>query len=241
MADETPSDVGPRAPIPIQGRKPPLRPRTRARAKQQHLASRSGPTDPLTPQEEKFVHEYLIDLDAPAAVLRAGYQSGSKEAASVQGSRLLSRRNVSLALNKAFEARMRRVDIKADDVLREVAHLAFADIGDVAEWEGSTITLRKSSALPRKLRAAIAEVKETKEGLHVKMHDKTAALTLLMKHLNLFPSTRFVHDPATGRTGMEIPGGGEDVIVLYQIPDNGRDALPVAVGAGGQNGHPAPG
>ena len=232
---ETPSDVGPqvtRPPIPLKGRK----------AKKDLVKRPATPTrlEPytLTPMEAIFVREYLVDFDGAAALIRAGSTCKPGHSAQSAASMLLKKRSVALALNEALEKRLKRVDVKAEDVMREVARLAFADIRSILRWEGSTVTLKKSEDLSEDQAAAISEIKETDKGLHIKLHDKTAALTLLMKHMNLFPSTRIVADPQTGRVGMEVPGeSGTDVVVLYQIPDNGRDPRPDALPAAAVNGH----
>ena len=57
---------------------------------------------PLTPKQERFVEEYLIDLNATQAAIRAGYSAKTAEA---QGSRLLSNVNVSaLVADKHVDA-----------------------------------------------------------------------------------------------------------------------------------------
>jgi phage terminase small subunit len=230
------SDVGPAAPIPLTGRKKKAKKRrVLGLATTQRLRE-------LTPQEERFVHEYLVDLQAGPAVKRAGYNHTTATSANVFGCNLLKRPHVARALNRAFEARLKRVDVRADDVLHEVAAIAFSDIRSVVEVTGAgTIRVKDSKDWTPEQAAAVESVEETKNGIKVKFYDKPGALSLLMRHMNMFPSTKVVHDPASGRTGIEIPGGGNDidVISIYQIPDNGRDARP-APEALAVNGHGAP-
>ncbi len=68
----------------------------------------------MTPKQQRFVHEYLIDLNATQAATRAGY---SAKTANEQGSRLLANVSVKAAVQAAMEARSERTGITQDYVL----------------------------------------------------------------------------------------------------------------------------
>lgn len=68
----------------------------------------------LTPKQRLFVAEYLVDLNATQAAIRAGY---SKKTAKEQASRLLTNAHISDAIQKAFDKRIERTEIDADYVL----------------------------------------------------------------------------------------------------------------------------
>ncbi len=68
----------------------------------------------LTDRQEAFVAEYLIDLNATQAAIRAGY---SEKSAQEQGSRLLSKAMVSAAVAEGAKKRIRKSEITAQDVL----------------------------------------------------------------------------------------------------------------------------
>lgn len=74
----------------------------------------------LTAKQQKFVEEYLIDLNATQAAIRAGY---SAKTAMEQGYQLLRNSSVSEALSGAFKARSERTQIDADYVLRQAVKL----------------------------------------------------------------------------------------------------------------------
>src|SRR5690606_3575297 len=82
------------------------------------------PTADLTPKQERFCREYLIDLNATQAAIRAGYAEGS---AKVTASRLLSNANVAARLAQLQEKTARKLEISAETVARELALLAFAN------------------------------------------------------------------------------------------------------------------
>ncbi|MEW3513887.1 terminase small subunit [Clostridium butyricum] len=141
----------------------------------------------LTAKQKKFVEEYLIDLNATQAAIRAGY---STESAKEIGCENLTKPNVKAEIDKAIAERSRRTGINQDRVLRELAKIAFVNPGDVINLNQATV---KSDAKEEDL-AAIASVKikniPTEDGeiteREIKLCDKLKALDLLGKHLGIY-------------------------------------------------------
>ena len=82
----------------------------------------------LTPKQRKFVEEYLIDLNATQAAIRAGY---SADTAHVQGPRLLENVRVRSLLEASLKERSARTKITADKVLQHWWDIATADPNDI--------------------------------------------------------------------------------------------------------------
>jgi len=142
----------------------------------------------LTAKEERFCREYIIDLNATQAAIRAGY---SKKSSYSMGQRLLKNVEVKYLIDQLLSKREKRLDIKADNVLREIARLAFSDIKDVVSWDKEgQVTLSPSDDLSPDVSACISEITQTvvngKSTLKVKMHSKPAALDKLCKHLAIY-------------------------------------------------------
>lgn len=137
----------------------------------------------LTDKQEAFVREYLIDLNATQAAIRAGY---SAKTANRTGTRLMSNTVIGEAIRAAIGERNKRTDISADRILDELANIAFGDVRDAVTWDDSGIRLKNSAELTPEQAAAICEVAETvtKDGgsKRLKRHDKVKALELLMRH-----------------------------------------------------------
>ena len=93
----------------------------------------------LTPKQERFVQEYLVDLNATAAVKRAGY-SGKR--ASELGYQLLQKTTVQAAIQKAIQARSRRTAVTQDYVIGKLREIADKDASDAQDSD-----LRYSSKL----------------------------------------------------------------------------------------------
>ena len=78
----------------------------------------------LTEKQKRFCEEYLIDLTATQAAERAGY---SKRTARSQGQRLLTNVDIQLYLKELMSKRSEHTGITADDVLKELKEIAFAE------------------------------------------------------------------------------------------------------------------
>lgn len=83
---------------------------------------------PLTPKQDLFVLEYLVDLNATQAAIRAGY---SEKGAYVRGSELLSNRKVAAAVETAKAERANRTQVTADWLLKHLAAQVMADLADI--------------------------------------------------------------------------------------------------------------
>lgn len=69
----------------------------------------------LTPKQQIFVKEYLVDLNATQAAIRAGY---SERTAKAQGSRLLTDVDISHAIGEALKTKTEKLDVSVDFVLK---------------------------------------------------------------------------------------------------------------------------
>ncbi len=141
----------------------------------------------LNDKQKLFCKEYLVDLNATQAAIRAGY---STESARQIGSKLLTEVDIENEVQRLMERRSQRTNITAERVLKELARIAFSDPKNVMVWNGETMIVRDSDTLSDDDAACVSEVSSTttKEGgsIKLKMHDKIAALDKLGKHLKLF-------------------------------------------------------
>ena len=84
----------------------------------------------LTDKQQRFVDEYMVDMNATQAAIRAGY---STHTANEQGSQLLAKLSIQRALNAARQAQQERTKISADGALREAWNIATADTRELVE------------------------------------------------------------------------------------------------------------
>lgn len=135
----------------------------------------------LTAKQECFVDEYLVDLNATQAAIRAGY---SRRSADKIGPELLGKTGVKEAIRVRQAFLRDRVEIRQLEVLAALAAIAFADMGDYVEADG--VHLRPLHCLTKHQRLAIAHSRQLKDGFELRLHNKGRALVLLGRHLDLF-------------------------------------------------------
>lgn len=140
----------------------------------------------LTDKQQRFVDEYLIDLNATQAAIRAGY---SVKTANEQGSQNLAKLSIQQAIAERMADRSRRTGVNQDRVVLELAKIAFVKMTDIVDSEGNI----KGDAAEDDL-ACIESVKykhsDTDTGYseerEVKIASKLKALELLGKHLGMW-------------------------------------------------------
>lgn len=161
----------------------------------------------LTDKQKRFCEEYLIDLNATQAAIRAGY---SPKTAEQTASRLLRNVKVQEYIAKRQKELSRSTEVTQERVIRELALIAFsnttdyahvvekkmkAEVGgmlvDILDEDGKPVTYRTvepvlTEELTEEQKRALAVIKKGRDGLEVKPCDKVRALELLGKHLGIF-------------------------------------------------------
>lgn len=166
----------------------------------------------MTPKQERFVQEYLIDLNKTQAAIRAGY---SEKMAYSIGEENTRKPEIAAAIQAAMDKRAQRTAVTADRVLAELAKVGFSNLSDVTDWgtkevafgfdadgkklrpeeigEAAVVTYADApfvtpinrDDLPDDIKASVAEVSLGREGFKIKMHDKNAALITIARHLGM--------------------------------------------------------
>lgn len=161
----------------------------------------------LTAKQQRFCDEYLIDLNATQAAIRAGY---SPKTANEQGARLLVNVSIQKKIFELQKEREKRTEITQDSVLHELALIAFAKASDYArvvekdamvevdgnmvpvlDEDGNQVKYRTvepilTDELTEDQKKAIAVIKKGRDGFEIKPYSKIQALELLGKHLGMF-------------------------------------------------------
>lgn len=161
----------------------------------------------LTDKQKRFCDEYLIDINATQAAIRAGY---SEKTAYRTGADNLRKPQIEEYIAKRQKELSRSTEITQERVIKELALIAFsnnadyahvvekkmkAEVGgalvDVLDEDGKPVMYRTvepvlTEELTEEQKRALAVIKKGKEGLEVKSCDKVKALELLGKHLGIF-------------------------------------------------------
>lgn len=150
---------------------------------------------PLSTMQLRFVEEYLQEPKFPgAAARRAGYASSS---ASQQANNLLRDPRVKAAIEEANSRAIKKLGITQERVLQELALIAFANTKEMIRQDADgddyidlSVLQGRDKATPIEVSASTIKGKGGKvtnmSVRTVKISDKTAALQLLGKHLNMF-------------------------------------------------------
>lgn len=168
----------------------------------------------LTAKQQKFIDEYLIDLNATRAYKAAYPKCKSDEAANAASSRLLRNVKVQEQITKEQQDIQDRTKITQDRVVQELAKIAFSNATDYVEvvtrpikhryWddkkkeyvyeEGDVyeqdIILKDTKQLTDDQKAAISSIKNTKHGIAIEQCNKVEALHLLGQHLGMFKNNQ---------------------------------------------------
>nr|ACD38804.1 phage terminase small subunit [Pseudomonas aeruginosa] len=144
----------------------------------------------MTKKQRLFVDEYLLDLNATQAAIRAGYST--RRAAEI-GYQLLQRPEVAQAIQAAMAERSKRTEVEADYVIRRLREIDEMDVLDILEDDGSFRSIRDWPKAWRQFLSGI-EIAELFEGRgddrriagvlrKVKWPDKLRNLELLSRHV----------------------------------------------------------
>ncbi len=144
----------------------------------------------MTPKQQRFVDEYLIDLNATQAAIRAGY---SKKTARAVGSENLTKPDIRAAVAEAQQARSERTKIGADWVLERLADEADADLADLYDENGGLKPIAEWPLVWRQGLVAGLDVDEefNKDGkklgqvTKIKLSDRIKRVELIGKHVDV--------------------------------------------------------
>ena len=161
----------------------------------------------LTAKQERFCEEYLIDLNATQAAIRAGY---SVESAGSIGSENLTKPEIRARIDTAMAERSKRTGINADRVLRELGRIAFLNptkgidfqtaevLSDASEDDLAVISGMKVKYVPHKDFDENGDpIIEQAIEREVKLCDKLKALEMCGRHLRMFKDNPEANVPVT--------------------------------------------
>jgi phage terminase small subunit len=200
----------------------------------------------LTAKQERFVEEYLVDLNATQAAIRAGY---SKRTARSVGSENLTKPDIAEAIAEARRRVAGKLEVTKERIVSEYARLAFSDIRDLFTWDEERACYVPSQDLTADQAAAVSAIEAetvhftdddgnttTKIKLKLKTYDKKGALDSLAKHLGMFVD-RVEHTGADGGPIETREMTDAELVERAHAQANRLTGLPVArSGNGNGNG-----
>ena len=145
----------------------------------------------LSDKQRIFAREYMVDLNAMQAAVRAGYAPGSVQK---NAWRLLKNPAVAKEIGRLMEQKVQKIEMTEEEILRELTAVARANASDFAVVEaretldraGNPCMIREvevrptGEILPDRL-PALAGIKQSTHGVELKLYDKLRAIELLMR------------------------------------------------------------
>jgi len=161
----------------------------------------------LTAKQQRFVEEYLIDLNATQAAIRAGYSPNS---AKDIGCENLAKPNVRACIDKAIAERSKRTGVNADRVIRELARVAFVNAPDVVDTMNATVkedATEDDTAAIASVKVKIVDGDFSSVEREIRFADKLKALELLGKHMGMFTDKIQINGAVPVQIIDDIPKG----------------------------------
>ena len=205
--------------------------------------------DNLNTRQREFVKQYLVDLNATQAAIRAGY---SRRTASEMGYENLRKPQIMMAVERALEA---FGGITRTRLLEELGALAFSDIRKVVHWDQETelvggefgddvddnpdvvkviksrVTVLPGATMDPMVAATVAEISQGEKGqLRVKMHEKVGALDKLARVLGMYRDKTDVASNTQQIVPVLVYTGAPDKILARKAS---KASPPAAVGSDG--------
>jgi phage terminase small subunit len=146
----------------------------------------------LTPKQQKFCEEYMIDLNGTQAAIRAGY---SAKTAVEQSSRLLINVKIANAISELKQKLSAKTGVTAERLINELAKIGFSNIQDYVSGDNLITDISK---IPKEQAACIesiktvttveeyGKVKNTRTQVSIKLYSKINSIELMGKHIGLF-------------------------------------------------------
>lgn len=132
----------------------------------------------LNNREQAFVLEYMVDLNATQAAIRAGY---SEKTASAKGSQLFRKVSINAAIKKRIDSRWREKIMTADEVQAQLSMIGRFSMKGIVRLEDGAPVIDLENMTDDQY-AALSEVVLSDDGkLKVKAHSKVQALGHMAK------------------------------------------------------------
>ena len=141
----------------------------------------------MTEKQQRFIDEYLIDLNATQAAIRAGY---SVKTAKDIGCQNLAKLNIQQAISEKMAERSKRTGVNQDRIVLELAKIAFVNAADVIDSDDATIKAGATADDTAAIQSVKVKLIPGKKGegveREIRLNDKLKALELLGKHLGMW-------------------------------------------------------
>jgi phage terminase small subunit len=173
----------------------------------------------ISKKEIEWLGHFIEMADAKAAGLKVGFNArkAKRTAEWIKSTRERSAKPYLWDIwRQQMDKHLRILDAKNDTIIRELCLIAFSSIDRFVELpsrtpdsEGATrenIKVKYIEDIPKDLIPSIASIKETKDGIEVKLHSKMDALDKLARITKLFNNEPQDEVPFGGEINIHVKG-----------------------------------
>lgn len=137
----------------------------------------------LTPKQEMFCQEFIVDLNATQAAIRAGY---SKKSATTIAAQNLTKHYIADRIDELIQERARKLELSQEEIVRILVETVKLDITEIITVGPRSVRIKASKEWSDAHRRNVQSVKMGKNGVEITFLDKASALDKLMRHLGMY-------------------------------------------------------
>lgn len=177
----------------------------------------------LTPEQQIFCIYYSRTFNATQSYQKA--YNCSYDVANAHGYELLSRVVISEEIERLKEHKRQMIMAGEEDIAELQMRIAFADMGQIADYNSSIIQLKDSTETDTQL---VRKIKETRSGVSVELEDRQKAIDWLSKYFLMYPESKYRAEYERKRTevndnnGEQILKNMQTIADIIQHPANNR-------------------
>lgn len=141
----------------------------------------------LTPKQEKFVRNLVSGMSQYDAYCKS-YNAKNMKRATIDNKayKLFSKDEIRARYNELINIANEKVELKAEDILKELKAIAFSNGCDYAEIKNNKIVFKDTNKLNSNQVKAISSIKQNQFGKQVETYDKLKAIEMLVKYTKIF-------------------------------------------------------
>lgn len=141
----------------------------------------------LTPKQEKFVRNLVSGMSQYDAYCKS-YNAKNMKRATIDNKayKLFSKDEIRARYNELISRANEKVELKAEDILKELKAIAFSNGCDYAEIKNNKIIFKDTNKLNSNQVKAISSIKQNQFGKQVETYDKLKAIEMLVKYTKIF-------------------------------------------------------
>lgn len=176
----------------------------------------------LTPKQEKFVRNLVSGMSQYEAY-RNSYNAENMKRSTIdrRATELAAKSTIKARYNELIEKANEKVEVKAEDILRELKAIAFANGTDYVDIKSGNLYFKNTSELSEEKKKAISCIKKTKDGKQIDTYDKLKAIDMLVKYMKLFENGN--EEKSTPTLNIVVTDNSKLEKVLYEgDEDNGK-------------------